>query len=509
MVPDPPRRRRRSALLRGLTLLPGASVLVLLRALTTLLWPVAAVSVLARARVPRWWRSLAGRTLRRATRQRAHTWLLSDVRSGVTPHPVAVHAPALGAGVTRRSLAGRVLLSPLFVLERWVLGTFAAVYATIAWVCLVAARRHPARLCRAQYRVLALCGDIDAYMLLLVPARPRLPEVDPRLAPAGAPTADHAPLPPWPRRTGRLAVGLDLFCGLVVVGAVAGFLEGAGADLSVDLGAILALDLLVQTLAPLMGFYLAASEAPLTVGQLGLHVLRPWRSAAAAFGLIGSYVILLLGLAAVALPFTAETSGGNGLVPDGTSLGWTLTFIALATVIAPVFEEIFYRGIMFQALRARRGTWTAAVISSVFFAIAHLEFDPVVLIDRSLIGIGLCYLFARTGRLLPGMFAHSINNAIVAPLAIGWTWQVPAVVVVSLLAVLALAALVSSRRGTWNPMGLVVPVGLGQVAIEPAPPVALGGASTALVVADERCEPAGGASAVDLGGWLPPGPPPH
>ncbi len=458
MAIQPLRRRRRTALGRGLTLLPGLGILVLLRVATLLLWPVAALAVLAVARVPRWWRALAGRTLTRAVRQRAHAWLLTDVRSGArAPRPLVrlpVGVPDLGPRLPRRSLLARLVLLLPYAVGRWVLGCFAACFATLAWLALVLARRHPPRLRAVQFRVLALCGDIDAYLLLLVPARPRLPEPDPRLAAAGTPTPDHGPLPPWSRRTGRLAIGVDLFCGLVVVGFVSGALDGAGVDVSESLVAILALDLLIQTLAPLMGFYLAASEAPLTVRQLGLHALRPWRSLAAAGALLAAYPVIALSLGALSIPFVAMTSADNGLVPDGTGTAWTLVFLAFATVVAPVFEETFYRGIMFQALRTGRGTWAAAVISSVFFAIAHLEFDPLALADRTLIGIGLCYLFARTGRLLPGMFAHSINNAIVTPLAVGWTWQVPFVVVGSLVAVLALAALVSRRRGTWDPVGL-------------------------------------------------------
>ncbi|MCW2957446.1 MAG: family intrarane metalloprotease [Solirubrobacterales bacterium] len=450
----PRRRRRRAALLRGLTLLPGLAWLLLLRIATVVLWPVAGLCVLTVARVPRWWRALAGRTLVRATRQRAHAWLLTDVRSGARPPVVPVSVPDVGCDIRRRSLLGRLVLLVPSLAGRWVLGGFAVGCAAVAWVTLVVVRRHPRGLRAAQFRILALCGDIDAYFLLLVPARPRLPEPDPRLAPAGSPTPDHAPLPPWSRRTGRLAVGLDLFCGLVVVGAASAALEAAGVDLSQDLVAILALDLLIQTLAPVMGFYLAASEAPLTVAQLGLQTLRPLRSTRAAFGLIGSYAFLLLTLGTLTLPFLADTSSDNGIVPDGTGTAWTLAFVAFATVIAPVFEETFYRGIMFQALRSHRGTWTAAVVSSVFFAVAHLEFDPVALINRSLIGIGLCYVFVRTGRLLPGMFAHSINNTLVTSLALGWTWQLPLVLVGSLLAVLALAALASSRRGAWNPVGL-------------------------------------------------------
>lgn len=425
----------------------------MLRLACLLAWPVAAAWVLLVARAPPWWRSLAGRTLRRATRQRAHAWLLSDVRAGRTPHPVPVAVPDLGPRIRRRSLLARIALSPVLFLQRWIMGGFALTAAVGAWLCLVLARRHPARIRALQYRLLALCGDLDTYALLLVPARPRLPEVDPRLAPGGVAYEDHPPLPPWPRRTGRLAVGVDFVCGLVVVGAAAGALTGAGADLDRDPGAVLALDLLIQTLAPLMGFYLAASEAPLTVAQVGLHVLRPWRSAGLAFRLIGAYVVLLASLGALAAPLAGDSSDGGGLIPDGSGTVWTIVFIGLATVIAPVLEETFYRGIMFQALRAGRGTWTAAVISSFAFACAHLDFSPIALLDRSLIGIGLCYLFARTGRLLPGMFAHSINNAVVTPLAVGWTWQVPIVVVVSLLLVLLLATLAGRRRGAWDPTG--------------------------------------------------------
>lgn len=429
-------------------------MLLALRLACLLAWPVAAAWVLLVARAPPWWRTLADRTLVRATRQRAHAWLLSDVRAGRTPHPVAVTVPDRGPHIRRRSLLARILLAPALALQRWIIGGFAVTAAVAAWLCLVLGRRHPAGIRALQHRLLALCGDLDTYVLLLVPTRPRLPEVDPRLAPGGVAFEDHPPLPPWPRRTGRLAVGVDFVCGLVVVGAAAGALTGAGADLDSDPGAVLGLDLLIQTLAPLMGFYLAASEAPLTVAQLGLHVLRPWRSAGLAVRLIGAYAVLLGTLGVLALPLAGDSSDGGGLVPDGSGTAWTIVFIGLATVIAPVLEETFYRGIMFQALRAGRGTWTAAVISSIAFACAHLEFSPVALLDRSLIGIGLCYLFARTGRLLPGMFAHSINNAIVTPLAVGWTWQVPIVLVVSLLLVLLLATLAGRLRGAWDPTGL-------------------------------------------------------
>ncbi|XAY03639.1 hypothetical protein DSM112329_00459 [Paraconexibacter sp. AEG42_29] len=427
-------------------------MVIVLRVSTLVAWPAAAVCVLATARVPAWWRAWAGRTLTRAAHQRAHAWLLTETRSGRAAADVPVAVPVLGVHVQRRSLLVRVLLLAPLALARWVIGTFAVLAAFAVWMCRVFAVRHPRWLRRLQWRLQALCGDIDAYVLLLVPRRPRLPEVDPRLAPGGVALQDHPPLPPWSRRMGRLSIVLDAVAGVVVVGGVAGLAVALGADLDDDQVVVLGLDLLIQTLAPAMGFLLAASQAPLTVAQLGLHVLRPLRSAALAFGLIASYAVLLLSFALLATPFAAEAAAeGGGIIPDDSGLAWTIVFIGLATVIAPVFEEAFYRGVMFQALRARRGTWTAAVVSSIAFAAAHLEFAPVALINRALIGIGLCYLFARTGRLLPGMFAHSINNALVVPLTIGWTWQVPIVVVVSLVLVWALAWLASRLKGEWDP----------------------------------------------------------
>jgi membrane protease YdiL (CAAX protease family) len=48
---------------------------------------------------------------------------------------------------------------------------------------------------------------------------------------------------------------------------------------------------------------------------------------------------------------------------------------------------------------------------------AHLEFSPVIFADRLIAGFVWCLVYARTGRLLPGMMAHAANNAVVAPFA--------------------------------------------------------------------------------------------
>jgi uncharacterized protein len=51
----------------------------------------------------------------------------------------------------------------------------------------------------------------------------------------------------------------------------------------------------------------------------------------------------------------------------------TLLVVLAAVVLAPIGEEIFFRGILFQALRRRVGLWPAAVVSSVPFGAVHVE----------------------------------------------------------------------------------------------------------------------------------------
>lgn len=441
------RRPRRRALLRGVTVLPAFVHVLLLRVLAGLLLPVAWLSVVTFGRPPRWWRRFAWRVTRRGARTRAYAWLLTDVAPRRPAPSLVVHEPP-ATPFRRRTSVLWPLGVPWWLLLRYLTGVLAWLLATASWLCRISVARHPERLRAAQWTLQAFATDLDCRVLLLVPGRVRLPEPDPRLRVGAAPDAlgDHAPLPPFTRRLGWIAIAVDLVGGLLV----SSLFYGSGGDAEDIVVVIFVADVAIQVLGPYLGIYLASQTGPLSVAQFGLHVLRPLRSLGWAVTLIALYAVLLLALLLLVLPFAADD--GGGIVPDGASTAWTIAFVGLGTVVAPMFEEFFYRGFMFQALRQGRGTWAAAGISSFAFAAAHFEFSPFALADRALIGIGLCWLFARTGRLLPGMFAHSINNAIVIPLVIGWDWQIAIVLPASLAVIALIAAVVSHRRGEWAPL---------------------------------------------------------
>jgi membrane protease YdiL (CAAX protease family) len=80
-----------------------------------------------------------------------------------------------------------------------------------------------------------------------------------------------------------------------------------------------------------------------------------------------------------------------------------------AVVIAPVIEESVFRGGIFGPLRLRWGALAAALVSSVIFGAVHYTlsaFLPLVFL-----GCLLCYLYQRTGSLLPCMLLHAVFNA--------------------------------------------------------------------------------------------------
>jgi membrane protease YdiL (CAAX protease family) len=86
-----------------------------------------------------------------------------------------------------------------------------------------------------------------------------------------------------------------------------------------------------------------------------------------------------------------------------------LVVIALV-ILAPIAEEVFFRGVVFNALRREAGRRWAYVGSALLFAVVHL--DLVVLVPLFLLGLALAWLYERTNNLLAPMAMHAMVNAI-------------------------------------------------------------------------------------------------
>ncbi len=83
---------------------------------------------------------------------------------------------------------------------------------------------------------------------------------------------------------------------------------------------------------------------------------------------------------------------------------------SLITVIAvaPITEELFFRGIILQGFLARYGVQTALVVSALIFGLVHL--NPYQFFSAFILGMVLGWVFLRTRSLWPCLAGHAIFN---------------------------------------------------------------------------------------------------
>lgn len=102
----------------------------------------------------------------------------------------------------------------------------------------------------------------------------------------------------------------------------------------------------------------------------------------------------------------------------------TTPFLVIgAGLVGPIAEELFFRGMLFTALRRHLDLWPAAGISGLLFAVVHiqtsLEGYIVVVALIFPLGILLGWLYERTGSLVVPMVTHAVYNIIQVLLLVG------------------------------------------------------------------------------------------
>ncbi|KLI05306.1 membrane protein [Mycolicibacterium conceptionense] len=136
-----------------------------------------------------------------------------------------------------------------------------------------------------------------------------------------------------------------------------------------------------------------------------------WRAAGLGFvfGLGGLFVTLPAALLYQSIVGPDATSA-VGAVYQGVRTSWPLAVVVLLLVagIAPICEEVVYRGLLWGALEQRWGRITAAIVSTLVFALAHLEPQRAPLLLVVAIPIALARLYSDS--LWGGIVAHQVTN---------------------------------------------------------------------------------------------------
>ena len=146
---------------------------------------------------------------------------------------------------------------------------------------------------------------------------------------------------------------------------------------------------------------------------LGLKKFRFWRAARLIVGFYILFSILIYGIFALISAYvpainvaqTQQTGFNNAHGPIELAAG----FIVIV-LLAPILEEMFFRGLLYPALTKRFNLIGGAIISSAIFGLLH--FQANISIYTFVLGLFLCYLYYKLKSTVPGMALHMLNNLI-------------------------------------------------------------------------------------------------
>jgi membrane protease YdiL (CAAX protease family) len=158
-----------------------------------------------------------------------------------------------------------------------------------------------------------------------------------------------------------------------------------------------------------LGFARGKSRAPFT--YLGLTRFS-WRDLLIT-GIVGgssifSLVILVMALIISILPHYPQPQPFAELILETREWHEMVIPLILGGILAPLGEELYFRGFIYPVFRSRFGVFPAVLITSIFFAALH--FDLVRFFPLALGGAGLTLICEKTGSLFPALAAHSTWN---------------------------------------------------------------------------------------------------
>ena len=211
-----------------------------------------------------------------------------------------------------------------------------------------------------------------------------------------------------------------LFAVFVVVNilgaAVIGVAKASDPSIEVDnlpIGVMLPL-LALQSTAFLLAAWITVKLVfgPTAREHLGLRPVHGVKTAVvwAAGVYLGFWIVALALVAIFGSPSEQDLVDDLREVDSVVALAAAGFFLC---ILAPVAEELFFRGFMLNVLLPRLGVAWASAITGGVFAIGHATGAPIQsVLALGAFGVGLCLLYWRTQSIIPCMALHALNNSI-------------------------------------------------------------------------------------------------
>lgn len=94
---------------------------------------------------------------------------------------------------------------------------------------------------------------------------------------------------------------------------------------------------------------------------------------------------------------------------------WFLIYsVMMVVIIGPIFEEVFFRGFSYNAIKRKWGARRATALTAVVFAALHA--NPIGFFPILALGLLLAYMYEKTGSLVSPIIIHILHNGLMITL---------------------------------------------------------------------------------------------
>ncbi len=133
-----------------------------------------------------------------------------------------------------------------------------------------------------------------------------------------------------------------------------------------------------------------------------------------AVGFIGLWLLFVIATETLTYILDKNPTAFVDDLYDSANPKWLL--IVTMVVIAPIYEEVMFRGILWSAVREQcagaKGVWIASIATSVLFSLIHLQYAIYEMSVIFILALLLSYARAKSGSLYLPILLHIINNGL-------------------------------------------------------------------------------------------------
>jgi membrane protease YdiL (CAAX protease family) len=220
---------------------------------------------------------------------------------------------------------------------------------------------------------------------------------------------------------GVALLGVQIAVG-VLIGLILGFLGMGSTEIGQWTGTVHG-QFMFTAAAEIMMFsaiYFFLRSKQINLAAIGLNRFRSKYLLYVLLGTVAYFLTYLIVVSVVATVLPSLNLEQKQDVGFNNPVGITqmaMVFISLV-ILPPIAEETVFRGFMFTGLRSKLTFATTAVITSIFFAIGHLQIGQgtpllwVAGIDTFILSMVLCYIREKTGSIWPTIGIHMVKNFI-------------------------------------------------------------------------------------------------